>query len=144
MGVGPDWKTILPNPFTLQQKGSQTRVLWTRAILLHLAIHSPVYVKTLLEDRNLQITEAIHGPLLTMVLDAQIAFRISIILIVCRLNTAHPHLPLIAFAPHLALIPGPAILLTVLGLNLAGEGLRDALDPKSQKGAQQGSGRPAP
>ena len=51
---------------------------------------------------------------------------------------------MIAFAPHLALIPGLAILLTVLGLNLAGEGLRDALDPKSQKGAQQGAGRAAP
>ena len=51
---------------------------------------------------------------------------------------------MIAFAPHLALIPGLAILLTVLGLNLAGEGLRDALDPKSQKGAQQDAGRAAP
>jgi len=55
---------------------------------------------------------------------------------------------MIAFAPHLALIPGLAILLTVLGLNLAGEGLRDALDPKSQtgaqQGAQQGAGRAAP
>ena len=55
---------------------------------------------------------------------------------------------MIAFAPHLALIPGLAILLTVLGLNLAGEGLRNALDPKSQKGAQQGAqqgvGRAAP
>ena len=47
---------------------------------------------------------------------------------------------MIAFAPHLALIPGLAILLTVLGLNLAGDGLRDALDPKSQ----QGSVRSAP
>ena len=51
---------------------------------------------------------------------------------------------MIAFAPHLALIPGLAILLTVLGLNLAGDGLRDALDPKSQPGAQQGTGRAAP
>ena len=51
---------------------------------------------------------------------------------------------MIAFAPHLALIPGLAILLTVLCLNLAGEGLRDTLDPKSQKGAQQGAGRAAP
>ena len=36
----------------------------------------------------------------------------------------------VAFAPHLALFPGFAILLTVLGLNLAGDGLRDLLDPK--------------
>ncbi|SHF51376.1 peptide/nickel transport system permease protein [Litoreibacter ascidiaceicola] len=37
---------------------------------------------------------------------------------------------LIALAPHVALFPGFAILFTVLGLNLAGDGLRDALDPK--------------
>ena len=117
MGVGPDWKTILPNPFTLQQKGSQTRVLWTRAILLHLAIHSPVYVKALLEDRNLQITDAIHGPLLTMVLDAKIAFRIFIIMIVCRLNTVHPHLQMIAFALNLVMIPIIA-LQSILNLRL--------------------------
>ncbi len=33
-------------------------------------------------------------------------------------------------APHLALIPGAAIALAVLGFNLFGDGLRDALDPK--------------
>ena len=37
---------------------------------------------------------------------------------------------LISLAPHLALFPGFAILLTVLGLNLAGDGLRDRLDPR--------------
>ncbi len=37
---------------------------------------------------------------------------------------------LIAIAPHMALFPGFAILLTVLGLNLAGDGLRDLLDPR--------------
>lgn len=37
---------------------------------------------------------------------------------------------LISLAPHLALFPGFAILLTVLGLNLAGDGLRDMFDPK--------------
>ena len=37
---------------------------------------------------------------------------------------------LIALAPHLAIFPGLAILLTVLGLNLAGDGLRDRLDPR--------------
>ena len=33
-------------------------------------------------------------------------------------------------APYLALIPGCAIILTVLGLNLLGDGLRDRLDPR--------------
>lgn len=37
---------------------------------------------------------------------------------------------LITLAPHLALFPGFAILLTVLGLNLMGDGLRDLLDPR--------------
>ncbi len=37
---------------------------------------------------------------------------------------------MVAFAPHLALIPGLAIVLTVLGLNLMGDGLRDMLDPR--------------
>ena len=37
---------------------------------------------------------------------------------------------LISLAPHLAIFPGCAILLTVLGLNLAGDGLRDLTDPK--------------
>jgi len=32
-------------------------------------------------------------------------------------------------APHLAIAPGVAIALSVLGLNLLGDGLRDALDP---------------
>lgn len=35
-----------------------------------------------------------------------------------------------AMAPHVAIIPGLAIVLTVLGLNLLGDGLRDALDPR--------------
>jgi peptide/nickel transport system permease protein len=33
-------------------------------------------------------------------------------------------------APHLALIPGIAIVISVLGFNLVGDGLREALDPK--------------
>ncbi|MCV0425425.1 MAG: ABC transporter permease [Roseibium sp.] len=40
---------------------------------------------------------------------------------------------MISFAPHLALFPGLAILLTVLGLNLLGDGLRDILDPKLRR-----------
>ncbi len=37
---------------------------------------------------------------------------------------------MIAIAPHMALLPGLAIVLSVLGLNLMGDGLRDVLDPK--------------
>lgn len=33
-------------------------------------------------------------------------------------------------APHLSLIPGVAVMLVVMALNLAGDGLRDALDPR--------------
>ena len=37
---------------------------------------------------------------------------------------------LVSIAPHMALVPGFAIILTVLGLNLMGDGLRDLLDPR--------------
>ena len=37
---------------------------------------------------------------------------------------------LVTVAPHVAVVPGLAIVLTVLGLNLLGDGLRDALDPR--------------
>ena len=33
-------------------------------------------------------------------------------------------------APHIATIPGLAIMVAVLGFNLLGDGLRDALDPR--------------
>ncbi|MDB5511596.1 MAG: peptide transporter permease [Enterovirga sp.] len=36
-------------------------------------------------------------------------------------------------APHLAIAPGVAIALSVLGLNLLGDGLRDALDPRLRR-----------
>lgn len=39
----------------------------------------------------------------------------------------------IAQAPHLTLFPGLVILLVVVGFNLFGDGLRDALDPKSKR-----------
>ena len=39
---------------------------------------------------------------------------------------------MVSFAPHLALIPGGAIILTVLGLNLMDDGLRDLLDPRTR------------
>ena len=41
---------------------------------------------------------------------------------------------LISLAPHLALFPGFAIIITVLGLNLMGDGLRDLFDPRLRRG----------
>jgi peptide/nickel transport system permease protein len=40
---------------------------------------------------------------------------------------------LISLAPHLALVPGLAIVLMVLGVNLLGDGLRDVLDPRLRR-----------
>jgi peptide/nickel transport system permease protein len=40
---------------------------------------------------------------------------------------------MLSLAPHMALFPGFAIVLTVLGLNLLGDGLRDALDPRLRR-----------
>lgn len=37
---------------------------------------------------------------------------------------------LVSIAPHVAIMPGMAIVLMVLGLNLLGDGLRDLLDPR--------------
>jgi peptide/nickel transport system permease protein len=44
----------------------------------------------------------------------------------------------ITTAPHIATIPGIAIAVTVLGFNLLGDGLRDALDPRSARGGRSG------
>ncbi len=38
-------------------------------------------------------------------------------------------------APHVSIFPGLTIMLTVLGLNLLGDGLRDVLDPQTAAGA---------
>jgi ABC-type dipeptide/oligopeptide/nickel transport system permease subunit len=39
-------------------------------------------------------------------------------------------------SPHLVFFPGLAITLTVLGFNLLGDGLRDALDPRLGRGTK--------
>ena len=39
-------------------------------------------------------------------------------------------------APHLVIFPGIAIMLTVLGFNLLGDGLRDALDPRLSRSSK--------
>ncbi|WP_319532464.1 ABC transporter permease [uncultured Cohaesibacter sp.] len=48
---------------------------------------------------------------------------------------------MMAFAPQLAIIPGLAIILTVLGLNLLGDGLRDMLDPKTRSSLDIGGSK---
>ncbi|WP_082735810.1 ABC transporter permease [Polycladidibacter stylochi] len=40
---------------------------------------------------------------------------------------------MISFAPQLAILPGLAIVISVLGFNLMGDGLRDLLDPKLRR-----------
>lgn len=40
---------------------------------------------------------------------------------------------MIGLAPHIAIFPGLAIVLTVLGINLVGDGLRDILDPRLRR-----------
>jgi peptide/nickel transport system permease protein len=40
---------------------------------------------------------------------------------------------MITLAPHMAIVPGLAIVLAVLGLNLMGDGLRDVLDPRVRR-----------
>lgn len=40
---------------------------------------------------------------------------------------------MMAQAPHVGIVPGLAIVLTVLGINLMGDGLRDALDPQLRR-----------
>jgi peptide/nickel transport system permease protein len=38
----------------------------------------------------------------------------------------------VATAPHLAIVPGIMVVLTVLSLNVFGDGVRDALDPRAK------------
>jgi len=51
---------------------------------------------------------------------------------------------LITSAPQLSLIPGAMILLTVLSVNVFGDGLRDALDPHSKLRLEVHAGMPEP
>jgi peptide/nickel transport system permease protein len=38
----------------------------------------------------------------------------------------------IATAPHLTIVPGLMLVITVLSLNVFGDGIRDALDPRAK------------
>jgi peptide/nickel transport system permease protein len=40
---------------------------------------------------------------------------------------------MVSLAPHVALVPGLVIVLTVLGVNLMGDGLRDVFDPRLRR-----------
>jgi peptide/nickel transport system permease protein len=51
---------------------------------------------------------------------------------------------LLTSAPLLTIIPGTMILLTVLAVNVFGDGLRDALDPNSKLRLEARAGRPEP
>ena len=48
----------------------------------------------------------------------------------------HEAQTMLYFAPMLAILPGICIAVTVLGLNLLGDGLRDLLDPKLRRAAK--------
>lgn len=79
-----------------------------------------------------------------LVVQATVAFALAILaeaaLSFLGLGTAPPEpswgrmlqsaQPFLASAPHLVVWPGLAIAITVLGFNLLGDGLRDALDPR--------------
>lgn len=50
---------------------------------------------------------------------------------------------MVSLAPHVAIVPGLAIILTVVGLNLLGDGLRDRLDPRlNEDRGPRGGGTP--
>ena len=51
---------------------------------------------------------------------------------------------LITSAPLLTILPGTMILLTVLAVNVFGDGLRDALDPHSKVRLEAHAGAPEP
>lgn len=48
----------------------------------------------------------------------------------------------IRVAPHVTIVPGLAILLSVMGFNLLGDGLRDALDPRLKRCANSAPDQP--
>lgn len=98
--------------------------------------------------RSLVMRHILPNSLAPMLVQASLALSTAIIdasaLSFLGLGSADPGVPewgrmlanttrLLNVAPHLALFPGIAILLTALGFNLFGEAVREALDPKLRR-----------
>ena len=96
-------------------------------------------------DRRLVLRHILPNTLAPLIVQATTSFPVAILaeagLAYLGLGTQPPHPSwglmlkdaqnFLAMSPGYALFPGGAIALTVLGLNLLGDGLRDLLDPKS-------------
>ena len=98
--------------------------------------------------RSLVMRHVVPNSLAPMLVQASLALSTAIIdaaaLSFLGLGSADPGVPewgrmlanttrLLNVAPHLALFPGVAILITALGFNLFGEAVREALDPKLRR-----------
>jgi peptide/nickel transport system permease protein len=96
-------------------------------------------------DRRLVLRHILPNTLAPLIVQATTSFPVAILaeagLAYLGLGTQPPHPSwglmlkdaqnFLTLAPTFALFPGGAIALTVLGLNLVGDGLRDVLDPKT-------------
>ncbi|MEI7618903.1 MAG: ABC transporter permease [Actinomycetota bacterium] len=98
--------------------------------------------------RSLVMRHVVPNSLAPMLVQASLALSTAIIdaaaLSFLGLGSADPGVPewgrmlanttrLLNVAPHLAIFPGVAILITALGFNLFGEAVREALDPKLRR-----------
>jgi peptide/nickel transport system permease protein len=96
-------------------------------------------------DRRLVLRHILPNTLAPLIVQATTSFPVAILseagLAYLGLGTQPPHPSwglmlkdaqnFLSMSPGYALFPGGAIALTVLGLNLLGDGLRDLLDPKT-------------
>jgi peptide/nickel transport system permease protein len=96
-------------------------------------------------DRRLVVRHILPNTLAPLIVQATTSFPVAILaeagLAYLGLGTQPPHPSwglmlkdaqnFLSMSPGYALFPGGAIALTVLGLNLLGDGLRDLLDPKT-------------
>jgi peptide/nickel transport system permease protein len=98
--------------------------------------------------RRITINHMLPNSLAPVIVQATLSLATAIIdaagLAFLGLGSADPGIPewgrmlaetqsFLQHAPHLALFPGAAIVLSVLGFNLLGDGLREALDPKLRR-----------